>query len=153
MSAAAGFLSKLSRLLLLGGAAVLFVVTLHHATGYVTASIAVVNSGLTPDLQRSFRALWLGFSLQALVTALVVLIAALWPRSISAPVLLICALLPALNSALLFSYRGSLAGGSLLGLGALLVIAGAALRPRPPRLPPPMPPPSPGEARGTSAAD
>lgn len=153
MSAAAGFLPKIERLLLLAGAAVLLVVTLWHAAGYVTASIAVANSGLTPDLKQSFRALWLGFSLQSLVTALVVLVAALRPRSISAPVLLICALLPGLNSALLFSFRGSLLGGSLLGLGAFLVIAGAALRPRAPRLPAAMPPANIGSGGATSASD
>lgn len=135
MGTASDFFAKLSRWLLLGGAVVLFIVTLHHAAGYVTASIAVANSGLTPELKQSVRALWLGFSLQALVTALVVLIAAFRPLSISAPVLVICALLPALNAALLFSYRGNLTGAALLAAGGLLVIAGAALRPRAPKVP------------------
>lgn len=135
MSAAVQLFTKVSRWLLFGGALVLFVVTLYHATGYVTASIAVANSGLTPDLKQAFRALWLGMSLQALITALVVLIAALRPWSVSRPVLLICALLPGLSAALLFSYRGSLVGASLLALGALLVVAGAALRPRAPLVP------------------
>ncbi len=128
-SSAFGFRSKLARFLLLGGALLLFAVTVLHSAGYVTTSIAVANSGLAPELKAAFKALWLGFSLQALVTALVVGVAAIWPRSVSSAVLLICALLPTLNAALLINFLGSFWGGLILALGAVLVLAGTALRP------------------------
>jgi hypothetical protein len=152
MSAAVQLFTKVSRWLLFGGAIVLFVVTLYHAAGYISASIAVNNSGLSPDLKQAFRALWLGMSLQALITALVVLIAAFRPWSVSRPVLLICALLPGLSAALLFSFRGNLVGASLLALGALLVIAGAALRGRAPQAPAVPVPPVGAEPAGPPSA-
>lgn len=130
-SFALGFRSKLARLLLLGGALLLLAVTVLHSAGYVTAAIALANSSLAPDLKAAFKGLWLGFSLQGLVTALVVGVAAVWPRSVSSAVLLICALLPTLNAALLINFLGSFWGGLVLALGALLVLAGTALRPGP----------------------
>lgn len=138
-----GFRSKLARLLLLGGALLLLAVTALHSAGYVTAAIALANSSLAPDLKAAFKGLWLGFSLQGLVTALVVGVAAIWPRSVSSAVLLICALLPTLNAALLINFLGSFWGGLILALGAVLVLAGTALRPGPATSVEPLPKPIP----------
>lgn len=143
-SFATGFRSKLARLLLLGGALLLFAVTVLHSAGYVTAAIALANSSLAPELKAAFKGLWLGFSLQGLVTALVVAVAAIWPRSVSSAVWLICALLPTLNAALLINFLGSFWGGLVLALGALLVLAGTALRPGPATSMEPLPKPIPG---------
>lgn len=130
-SFALGFRSKLARLLLLGGAVILLLVAVLHTFGYVTTAIAVSNSGLSPELKSAVKALWLGFSLQAAVMGLVILIAAWKPSSVSSAVLLICALLPTLNAALLFKFVGSFYGAVMLAAGAVLVLVGTVLRPGP----------------------
>jgi hypothetical protein len=141
--ATSGFRLRASRALLFCGGVALLIVAIYHAAGYVTTSIAVGNSGLSVELRDQFKALWLGFSLQALITALVVFAGALRPQSISAAVLLICALLPGLNAAVLFRYVGSTFGPILLLLSTCLVIAGAALRPRTAPAPAVQAPPAP----------
>lgn len=118
-----------SRLLLAGGAFGLLIVAVYHTAGYITTALAIANSSLQYEMQQSFKALWLGFSLQALITALVVLVGALRPHAISAAVLLICALLPSLNAAVLFHFVGSFFGAIVLAVSGLLVILGAAVRP------------------------
>lgn len=97
--------------------------------GYVTAAIAVANSGLEPDLQQSFRALWLGAALQSLLLAAIFGVAGWRPGAVSRAVVLLCGLLPIASSALFFTLAGSGWGQALAGLAALAVVAGALLGP------------------------
>ncbi len=113
---------------LYGASACLFLVAAMHGAGYVAASIAVKNSGLSPFFQNAFRALWLGFSLQALVIGGILLIAAMRPRSVSRAVLILCGLLPLISGALLALYLESVVGSLALVAAAALIVAGAALR-------------------------
>jgi len=121
---------RLAAWLLWLAAACLLLVAIVHAAGYLTASIAVANSGLEPWLRKAFRALWLGFSLQAALVALVLGIAGWRPRAISPPVLAICGLMPVLSGVLLFWFLESVFGVALSLLAALGLLAGTALAPR-----------------------
>lgn len=92
---------------------------------YVTASIALANSGLKPELQQAFRALWLGAALQSLLLAAIFAVAGWRPGAVSRPVILLCGLLPIASSALYFTLAGSGWGQSLSGLAAVAVLVGA----------------------------
>lgn len=119
----------LSKLLLAGGGLGLLIVAIVHIAGYLPTVFAVANSGLRPELQATFKALYLGHALQAFITALVILIGAFRPQAISAAVLLICALIPSLTAAVMFHFLGSFWGPVVLAVSGLLVILGAAARP------------------------
>ena len=110
-------------------AGALLLLALVHGGGYVAASIAVANSGLKPLYQEAFRALWLGFSLQAAVLAGVLGLAALRPNAVSRAVAGICGLLPILNAALMLRFLGGAFTSALLVATATLVIVGMALQP------------------------
>lgn len=116
--------------------------------GYVTASIAVANSGLEPYLQRSFRALWLGSALQSLLLAAIFLLAGLRPRWISRPVVVLCGLLPIASSTLFFAFVGSGWGQALSGLSALAVLGAALIWPKPEAEPLASGPAGPGRGEG-----
>jgi len=98
---------------------------------YVTASIALSSSSLQPDLQQSFRALWLGSALQSLLLAAIFALAGWRPGWVSRPVVVLCGLLPIASSALFFSLVGSGWGQMLSALAAAAVLLGALLWPRP----------------------
>lgn len=119
------FLVRASRGLGLAGAIALLVAAAVHSIGYVTTSIAIANSGLKPEIQQTFRSLWYGYLLQLVVIAGVLLVAALRAGSVAKSVVLILALLPLLNAALLFAYGVSTAAAALMGLGSVLVLLGA----------------------------
>ena len=119
------FLARASRGLGIAGAVTLLVSVAVHAVGYVTTSIAIANSGLKPEIQQTFRALWYGYLLQLVVIAGVLLVAALRAGSVAKSVVLILALLPLLNATLLFAYGVSTAAAALMGLGSVLVLLGA----------------------------
>lgn len=119
---------KSSKFALLGASLSMALVAAVHGAGYVTASIAVRNSGLAPYFQKAFRALWLGYALQALVVAGLLALAALWPTSVSRAVLLLASLLPLVTGALLAYHLDSVLGSLLLLLAVLLLGVGVALR-------------------------
>lgn len=98
---------------------------------YVAASVAVANSGLRPELQQSFRALWLGSALQSVLLAGVFALAGFRPGWVSRPVVVLCGLLPIASAALFFTLVGSGWGQALSGLAALAVAIAALLWPRP----------------------
>ncbi len=104
-------------------------IALVHGAAYVTASIALANSGLSPAYKEAFGSLWLGFSLQATVLAGVLGLAALRPSSVSRAVVGICGLLPVLSVALLQRSLGGTISGFLLAVACALVLAGMVLQP------------------------
>ena len=104
-------------------------IALLHGTGYVAASIAVSNSGLSATYQETFRSLWLGFALQAAMLAGVLGLAALRPAAVSRAVVGICGLLPIVTVALMQRSSGGTFTGLLLLVATGLVLAGMILQP------------------------
>ncbi len=121
----------LSSALLLGGATLLLLAGAIHLTQYAAATLVLRNSVLTPWFQQSFRAPWLGHSLQYAVIALILAVAALRPGSVSNPVTVLCGLLPLVSGLLLSAFNGSLFGTAILLAAAILIISGALLSPGP----------------------
>lgn len=98
-----------------------------HLVGYATATLGLDNSSLVPELKSSFRALWFGVSLQDAVIALLLVLAAVRPASVSSAAVVLCSLLPLLQGTLLFVLAGSTVNLWLTGAAAVLAIAGVAL--------------------------
>lgn len=123
---------RLARWALAAAALALLAVAAVHGAGYLTVGIAVRNSGLQPWLQKAFGALWLGYTVQALLLAAVLGLAAWRPRSVSREVVAICGLLPVLAGIVLFWNLDGLwsqAGIALLLVAATGVLLGAAATP------------------------
>lgn len=108
-------------------AACLAVAALFQLASYLTASIAVANSGLEPGLQQSFRALWLGSALQSMLLALIFGVAGWRPGAVSRAVVLLCGLLPIASAALFFTLVGSGWGQSLAATAAIAVVVGSLI--------------------------
>lgn len=124
-----GFRVRSAHWLLGGASACLLLLAVIHAGGYAVAGIAISNSGLKPVYQATFRGLWLGFSLQALVVAAILALAALRPAAISRSVIVLCGLMPLVSGAILASTLESPAASLLLIGASVLVVAGALARP------------------------
>ena len=118
--------------LLLAGAAALLLEAIVHGVGYAATLLAVQNSGLKPWFQQSIRALWVGHSLQLVVIAAILVVAALKPGSVSRPVVVLCGFLPILSGLLLALYNQSVFHTVMFLAATLLVVAGALLLPAAP---------------------
>jgi hypothetical protein len=114
---------------MLGAAFIVAGVAAYFLANYVTASIAIRNSGLRAFYQDSVRAMWLAYVLQLALLAVMLFFAALRPESISRSAVIILSLMPIGSTALLFFFASSRLGAVLLGVGAVLGLVGALLWP------------------------
>lgn len=123
---------------MVGAALIIGGVALYFLMAYVTAAIAIANSGLKPFYQQAARAMWIGYCAQLGVLAAVLLYAAAVPRGISRQAVIVLALMPAISTVNLFWSAASRAGAVCLGIAAALMVVGALFWPRPaPSLSPP----------------
>lgn len=112
------------------GAAALLTVSLYYFIRYaIVLNIALGNSGVTPSLQASIRAMWLAFAFQALLIGLLYALVAFRPRSVSREVIVIFGLLQLVEAVLLFHFAGVLWMATLLVVVAACVMLGAVLWP------------------------
>ncbi len=110
-------------------ATALLIVGLFYLIRFWDASIAFANSGMQPFYRQTARALWLGFCLQAGLLAVLFSIAALHPRAISRPMLVICGLMPICQGVLMLTLMHSLLGLAALTIATLALLTGAMLWP------------------------
>ena len=116
------------------GAISLAGVALSYFMGYFfNLSVALDNNSLEPMLDHSIRAQWLAFASQALLIALLYLLVAFKPHSVTREVIVLLGLLQMVECILLFAFSGSTVAAGLLIIASLFVLAGAALWPK--RLP------------------
>lgn len=121
---------KAFRYCMLIGAAALLTVSLYYFIRYaIVLNIALGNSGVTPSLQASIRAMWLAFAFQALLIGLLYALVAFRPRSVSREVIVIFGLLQLVEAVLLFHFAGVLWMATLLVVVAACVMLGAVLWP------------------------
>ncbi len=111
--------------LLFAGAGCLLLIAAIHGAGYAAVDLAVRNSGLTPWFQNSFRALWLGYSLQLTVIAAILAAAAWKPGTVSKAVTILCGLLPLPSGLLLAHYNASVVTTVAFLVAAVLIVGGA----------------------------
>jgi hypothetical protein len=133
--AAPGLRERWARNVLGTASAAILLVALLHAGGYFFASMATEYSGVKSEYHAVFRGLRLGFALQSAIVAVVLAIAALRPPAVSRPVIVLCGLLPLVGTAMVAWSTSSLVASVLLAVTALLIVAGALLRPPEPGAP------------------
>jgi len=121
------------------GALSLAGVALYYFLAYFfNLSVALDNNHLEPALDSALRAQWLAFGCQSMLIALLYLLVAFKPHSVTREVIVLLGLLQLVECVLLFVFSGSTVAAGLLIVAALFVLAGAALWPK--KLPAPAAP-------------
>ena len=119
---------KIARWLIAAGSTVLFLTALLHGSAYGQVSRAVEKSGMGPFLTGGFKALWLILSIHLMVLSAVFIVAS-W-TSKGRRLVLLCTLIPALDTVVLFHFVGVFIGPIALAVATLLFLAGGLLLPR-----------------------
>ena len=119
---------KIARWLIVAGSVVLFLTALLHGSGYVQVSRVVEKSAMKPFLVGGFKALWLMFSIHLLVLSAVFIVASQTPKG--KRLVLLCTLIPAFDTILLFHFVGVFIGTIALAVATLLLLAGWFLLPQ-----------------------
>lgn len=119
---------KIARWLIVAGSAVLFLTALLHGSGYVQVNRVVEKSAMKPFLVGGFKALWLMFSIHLLVLSAVFIVASQTPKG--RRLVLLCTLIPAFDTILLFHFVGVFIGTIALAVATLLFLAGWFLLPQ-----------------------
>ena len=123
-----GGIVKIARWLIVAGSAVLFLTALLHGSGYVQVSREVEKSAMKPFLVGGFKALWLMFSIHLLVLSAAFIVASQTPKG--KRLVLLCTLIPAFDTILLFHFVGVFIGTIALAVATLLFLAGWFLLPQ-----------------------
>ncbi len=114
----------------LGAAGIIMVATAGlHAMGYRPLAQQLTASNINKAWIAGVEGLWLIFSLHLVILGALFLAAAVRPTGVSGTVLVIAGLVPAADTVMLFTFVGVFVGTILLGIAALLVYSGVALRP------------------------
>ena len=123
-----GGIVKIGRWLIVAGSVVLFLTALLHGSGYLQVSRALETSGMKPFLTGGFKALWLMFSIHVLVLGAVFIVASRIPKG--RELVLLCTLIPACDTILLFHFVGVFIGTIALAVATLLFLSGGLLLPQ-----------------------
>lgn len=119
------------RYCMLIGAAALVGVAMFYLSYYaVVIRIALGNSGITPFIADSTRAMWITFALQSLLIGLLYALVAWKPRAVSREVIVLFGLLQLVEATLLLLNAGSRIAALLLVVAATFVLVGAILWPK-----------------------
>src|SRR5208337_2081840 len=122
-----GGIVKTARWLIVAGSAVLFLTALLHGSGYLQVSHVLETSDMKPFLTGGVKALWLMFSIHLLVLGAVFIAASRIPKGRG--LVLLCTLIPACDTILLFHFVGAFIGTIALAVATLLFLAGGLLLP------------------------
>lgn len=119
------------RYCMLIGAAALGAVGLFYLGYYgLVIRVALGNSGITPFLADSMRAMWITFACQALLIAALYAMVAWRPRAVSREVIVLLGMLQLVEAVMLFAFAGSMTVALLLVVAAVFVLTGAMLWPK-----------------------
>lgn len=119
---------KSPRWLIFLGSLILFFGAMLHLLGYSRVVPVLVGAGVDPTIVGAFKAIWLAFSVQFLVLAPAFVWISRRPETRS--LLLFLALVPVLDSILMYYFVGPFIGDYIVSAGAALVVIGAWLTPR-----------------------
>ena len=113
----------------LGAAGIIMVITAGlHALGYGPLTRELSGSNLGSFWLAGVKGLWLVFSMHLVVVGTLFIAAAIAPKVAGRVVLSIAGLVPAGDTLMLLAFVGVFIGTVLLGLAAVLVYVGVALR-------------------------
>ena len=120
---------KLGQWLISAGCVILFGTAIYHAAFYTSMTRAMGASDAKPALIADMKALWLIFSLHLIILSVLAFSAS---RCASArQLILLCSLMPLLDTLLLVKFVGMFPGIILLAIVCLCFWAGAYLLPGP----------------------
>jgi hypothetical protein len=118
---------KIARWLIVAGSLVLFLTALVHGSGYAEISRVVEKSDMKPFLIGGFKALWLMFSIHLLVLSAIFIVTSQTPKG--RRLVLLCTLIPAFDTMLIFHFVGVFIGTVALAVATLLFLVGGFLLP------------------------
>jgi hypothetical protein len=119
--------------MLIGALSLAGVALSYFLSYFFNLSVALDNNHLEASLDHAVRAQWLAFACQSLLIALLYVLVAFKPHSVTREVIVLLGLLQLVECVLLFVFSGSNVAAGLLIAASLFVLAGAALWPK--RLP------------------
>ena len=119
---------SLARWLILFGAIVLFLGAIAHMIGYTFFIPALIQNNLATKYVNAVRAVWLVFSLHMVLLSIGIVWLSRFPGS--RRLVLFFALIPTIDSIIMFHFVGFFLGFHMVGAAALLLLAGAWLMPR-----------------------
>lgn len=119
---------RLARWLIVAGSVVLLLTALVHGSGYEKISHEVETSAIKPFLIGGFKALWLMFSIHLLLLSAIFIAASQTPKG--RRLVLLCTLIPASDTMLLFHFVGVFIGTIALAVATLLFFVGGFLLPQ-----------------------
>ena len=113
----------------LGAAGIIMLITAGlHALGYGTLTRELSGSSLGSFWLAGVKSLWLVYSMHLVVVGALFIAAAITPKIAGRVVLSIAGLVPAGDTLIMLAFVGVFIGTVLLGLAAVLVYVGVALR-------------------------
>jgi hypothetical protein len=113
----------------LGAAGIIMVVTAGlHAVGYIPLTRELAGSNLGSFWLAGVKGLWLVFSMHLVIVGVLFIAAAIAPWVAGRLVLSIAGLVPAGDTLMLLAFVGVFIGTIFLGVAAVLVYVGVALR-------------------------
>jgi uncharacterized membrane protein YhaH (DUF805 family) len=115
-----------TRMMLGGAALVLLAVALLHASGYSNMTNLISQPAIPNPWREGIRGVWVAYSLHLLLIAAMLIHAALRPRALSGPVLMLCAAFPVVDALLFTTFVGGFFFNALLGLASVLVFGAVA---------------------------
>ena len=116
---------RAGRWLVVLGSLTLFCAALLHGSGYASVTHALEKSSASPLFVSSFKALWLMVSFHFVILSLAFVVGSRMARG--RQLVLLCALIPAADTLLLFRFIGVFVGTILLAIATLLFLGGGFL--------------------------
>lgn len=118
---------KIARSLIVAGAVVLFLTALLHGSGYFKVAAVIESSGMLPLVVHGFKALWFMWSFHLILLSAIFI--AVSRTSKAKPLVLLCTLIPAGDTLLMFHFVGMFIGTISVAIATLLFLAGGLLLP------------------------
>ncbi|HTQ86141.1 MAG TPA: hypothetical protein VMI93_08015 [Candidatus Solibacter sp.] len=120
---------KTGRILVIVGCVLSFGTALLHGAPYRVVSAAISGSNAPPTTVAAFKCLWLAFSVQFILLSAIA--AAALGSARAKQIVLLCALLPALDAGLMYFFLGPFIGAYCVTGVAACLLAGGLLQPDP----------------------
>jgi hypothetical protein len=118
---------KSARWLIMIGSLLMLVGAILHVYGYTFAMPRVAATNAGPEIVNVFKALWWSFSVTGIVLCPVIIWASRLPRGRG--LVLLCTVIPAATSVLMFCFLGVFIGSIILSLATLLLLVGGIMLP------------------------
>ncbi len=119
---------RYTRLMLGGAATILVVMASLHGTGFAEIDAHLLHAPMPEIWRNAVRVVWIMYAAHLLLIAAILAYAALSHATVPGPVLMVCAVIPALDALLMLYYVGGFIGTLILGLASALVFGAVARR-------------------------